>query len=281
MHGKFIRDLDEIKEGEKVEWTRDDIFEPIEKIKIDGKYFILTGTFTSGKRSTIEKLIKENGGIVKPRFSSDIDYLIVGEITSNGWKHGNYGTKIEKALDMKKKGYAIKIIHEQTLMRSLSDKVQDQNEEDSKLIKMFLSVEPIDHRIEINQYGEEKIVYLDDIVYDYLSTMKKSLQTRVKYFHERIREIRYFYEKLSNEERGKINKELPRLLRNYIHKSLVYNLKDIANHINSAQQIETKKRRLERSIDELYKMFGDFSKLSDFESKVQEFIKEQNTLIDK
>jgi DNA polymerase III epsilon subunit-like protein len=81
--------------------------------------FCLTGNFLLGLKDTCELKIKNRGGSVTGSITKKLDYLIIGSLGSDQWKHGNYGTKVEKALEYKLNGIPIKIIHEETLSKFL------------------------------------------------------------------------------------------------------------------------------------------------------------------
>jgi hypothetical protein len=48
-----------------------------------------------------------------------LTYLIVGGLGSPEWKHGSFGTKIEKAMQYKRQGLGIMIVHEDNWAQSL------------------------------------------------------------------------------------------------------------------------------------------------------------------
>jgi len=81
--------------------------------------FCLTGNFLLGHKDICELKIKNRGGLVAGSITKKLDYLIIGSLGSDQWKHGNYGTKVQKALEYKLNGIPIKIIHEETLSKFL------------------------------------------------------------------------------------------------------------------------------------------------------------------
>lgn len=81
-------------------------------IDIDGKTFCITGVLKSGSRSTLEKEIRDLGGIPTKTLTKKTDYLIVGDNGNKAWAFACYGRKVEKALDMRKSGHTISLIHE-------------------------------------------------------------------------------------------------------------------------------------------------------------------------
>ncbi len=74
--------------------------------------FCLTGDFVYAPRKVCESAIVSLGGNAKSAVSKKIDYLVVGGLGSNEWKHGSFGTKIDGAMRLKREGAPISIIHE-------------------------------------------------------------------------------------------------------------------------------------------------------------------------
>lgn len=93
-------------------------FDDVEAIAFQGNLFCLTGDFVLAPRSDCEQEIESRGGIVKKAVSKKVDYLIVGGLGSPEWKHGSFGTKIEHAIQLKREGVPIALIHENTWIES-------------------------------------------------------------------------------------------------------------------------------------------------------------------
>lgn len=75
--------------------------------------FCATGTFSFGQRSAVEKAIQLRGGAATKAPRAETSYVLVGSFVSPKWANGNYGTKIERALSLRKNGTAIAIIGEE------------------------------------------------------------------------------------------------------------------------------------------------------------------------
>jgi len=88
-------------------------------INFQDKIFCLTGTFNSGPKDSIEKQIIEKGGTCGKGVTSSTNYLIVGGFGSDAWKFGNYGGKVQKAMELKEKGKDIVIISEDDFLKQL------------------------------------------------------------------------------------------------------------------------------------------------------------------
>lgn len=89
------------------------IDDPAPEIIITGKSFIFTGTFTTGPRTTLQKIILDLGGDFHKTLKKTTNYLVIGDLGSNDWKHSSFGRKIEKAIYFRdERGADIKIVHE-------------------------------------------------------------------------------------------------------------------------------------------------------------------------
>jgi len=90
-------------------------------IDFDGKTFCVTGVLKSGNRSELENLISDLGGIPTKTVSKKTDYLIVGDNGNPAWAFACYGRKVEKALEMRKSGHQICLVHEFDFMDAVED----------------------------------------------------------------------------------------------------------------------------------------------------------------
>jgi len=90
-------------------------------IEIKNKTFCITGILKSGNRATIENQIKELGGNPVKNVTKETDYLIVGDNGNKAWAFACYGRKVEKALELRKSGHTITLIHEFDFMDILQD----------------------------------------------------------------------------------------------------------------------------------------------------------------
>lgn len=81
-------------------------------IELAGKTFCITGILKSGNRSSIENRITKLGGIPTRNVTKETDFLIVGDNGNKAWAFACYGRKVEKALELRKNGHTITLIHE-------------------------------------------------------------------------------------------------------------------------------------------------------------------------
>ena len=104
-------------------------------IDFNGKSFCLTGGFNSTSRSEVEEKIQNKGGLIAKGVTKKTDYLVIGGAGSDAYKFGNYGSKVNKAMQLQEKGGTIKIVSEEHLLELLEtacaccseDKVENMN----------------------------------------------------------------------------------------------------------------------------------------------------------
>ena len=102
---------------EKVETNLSPINDPQPRMEYEGKRFCFTGTFEWGKRKDCEEKVKNLGGRLGG-INKSLDYLVVGKYESESWIHGQYGRKIEKAMELRQ-NFPVAIISEEHWVASL------------------------------------------------------------------------------------------------------------------------------------------------------------------
>jgi len=252
---KHYQNLDEIQ---NIEFTRDDIFSKEENIKITGNLFVLTGTFTTGKREDIKKIIELAGGIVSKNLTLSIDYLVVGDIVSRDWKYGKYGSKIEKALKSN-----IKIISEHTLIKNINSE-NDLKKEDieKELFDIFLSIKPSPKQeiyIKINFDGK-----IEFITKEVTEVNMKNILSNLSKNIRNINFVRFYYEQLENKEKYKQS------IINSLIKSINTFFKENKDYITTPKTLTTKKRRYEKVISEIEEIIPKFKNSKFIQIKLDE-----------
>lgn len=101
------------------------ILAPVTSLKeeitsVTNKHVCLSGNFSHGRKSDVEKIIKQSGGIIDSDVKRITDILIIGDYESQAYAHGNYGTKVRKAMDYCSRGCNITIIKEKEFFNSLN-----------------------------------------------------------------------------------------------------------------------------------------------------------------
>jgi NAD-dependent DNA ligase len=97
-------------------------FDDTDDIDFEGTNFCVTGEFVLGPRERCIDEIRNRGGVIRGTVSGTTDYLIVGGMGSDEWKHGSFGTKIQKAIEYRAAGKPILIIHEDRWAAALFNK---------------------------------------------------------------------------------------------------------------------------------------------------------------
>ncbi|WP_330746378.1 BRCT domain-containing protein [Chryseobacterium sp. CP-77] len=82
------------------------------EIIFENKTFCITGILSRGNRSELQEAITNKGGISVNSISKKTDYLIIGDTNNACWSYSCYGRKVEKALDLRKSGHTIILVHE-------------------------------------------------------------------------------------------------------------------------------------------------------------------------
>jgi hypothetical protein len=85
-----------------------------------GNSFCFTGTMSGLKRTQAEREVRARGGLTCDVVNERLTYLVVGDIPSPGWKHGDYGRKIEKARNLASQTSGLpKLVPEGAFMEAL------------------------------------------------------------------------------------------------------------------------------------------------------------------
>jgi hypothetical protein len=82
------------------------------KITFDKSTFCFTGASVRAKRSEFATMVEKVGGVFSLKMRADVDYLIYGAAGNQCWAYSCYGRKVERAIDMRRQGDSILIIHE-------------------------------------------------------------------------------------------------------------------------------------------------------------------------
>ncbi|MDD3364133.1 MAG: BRCT domain-containing protein [Syntrophomonas sp.] len=77
-----------------------------------GNLFCFTGVSSKAKRSDIKAIVESKGGIFKNTVVKDTTYLIVGNGGNPCWVFSCYCRKVEQAVNLRKAGHGILIVHE-------------------------------------------------------------------------------------------------------------------------------------------------------------------------
>ncbi|WKN21515.1 BRCT domain-containing protein [Azotobacter vinelandii] len=93
--------------------------DPEPEIAWNERIFVFTGVMAFGPRKECERLVRERGGAIGSGVSKKIDYLVVGSVGNEQWRHSSYGTKIIRAVELREAGTPIAIVGEEQWQRVL------------------------------------------------------------------------------------------------------------------------------------------------------------------
>ncbi len=82
------------------------------EILFAGKLFCFTGRSEKSSRKELAELVRRLGGGAIPRVNKDVNYLVIGGEGNKSWAFSCYGRKVEQAIDLRKRGRTIQIVHE-------------------------------------------------------------------------------------------------------------------------------------------------------------------------
>ena len=86
--------------------------EPEPPIVFERRNFCFTGVFDFGARSECQSVTADQGGVCIKGITKKLDYLVIGNIGSDAWRHSSFGAKIAKAVDYRDSGIPISIVSE-------------------------------------------------------------------------------------------------------------------------------------------------------------------------
>lgn len=111
-----------VKTGLSKSFTLPGICAMCPDVEFDGRIFTFTGTSTKATRNQIVEQITGLGAVFSPNVTSQSHYLVVGAGGNPCWAFSCYGRKVEKAVDFRKSGGTILIIHESDFWDAVADK---------------------------------------------------------------------------------------------------------------------------------------------------------------
>jgi hypothetical protein len=74
--------------------------------------FCFTGVSSKYKRAELEALVRDMGGQALAAVSAKLNYLVIGAEGNPCWAFACYGRKVEKAVELRRKGVRLVILHE-------------------------------------------------------------------------------------------------------------------------------------------------------------------------
>lgn len=92
------------------------------EIRFEGSRFCFTGASARYTRSQFASAVSRFGGQVVASVSAKLDYLVVGADGNPCWAYACYGRKVARAVELRKAGARLLIVHENDLHDAISDR---------------------------------------------------------------------------------------------------------------------------------------------------------------
>lgn len=91
------------------------------EIEFEGSKFCFTGASSRYTRSQLSDTVTRLGGEVVPSLSAKVKYLVIGADGNPCWAYACYGRKVEKAVELRKAGVRVLIVHENDFHDAVAD----------------------------------------------------------------------------------------------------------------------------------------------------------------
>ncbi|RDX35035.1 NAD-dependent DNA ligase [Kangiella sp. HD9-110m-PIT-SAG06] len=91
------------------------------EIVFEESLFCVTGASGSYSRKEFFEVIESLGGKTTKNLTQKVNYLIIGSEGNPCWAYACYGRKVEKAINMRKKGLPLVIVHENDFHDAMLD----------------------------------------------------------------------------------------------------------------------------------------------------------------
>jgi NAD-dependent DNA ligase len=91
------------------------------EIIFENSVFCFTGASHRYRRSQFEELVEQLGGIPASSVTNKLNYLVIGSEGNPCWAFACYGRKVEKAVELRKQGARILIVHENDFHDAVAD----------------------------------------------------------------------------------------------------------------------------------------------------------------
>lgn len=87
------------------------------------RVFCFTGSSERGPRTQLASVVTSLGGKLHPRLTNDSHYLVVGADGNPCWAYACYGRKVEDAVQRRRNGQKLLIVHEYDFWDAVEDSV--------------------------------------------------------------------------------------------------------------------------------------------------------------
>lgn len=90
------------------------------EIEFPEKTYCFTGAFSRYTRNDVSRMAKSLGAKVLGNVSKKVDYLVIGSEGNPCWAYACYGRKVEYAVNLRKGGHHILLVHENDFLDALA-----------------------------------------------------------------------------------------------------------------------------------------------------------------
>lgn len=91
------------------------------EIEFQGSKFCFTGASSKYTRASLTSTVEKLGGEVSPSVTKQVRYLVIGADGNPCWAYACYGRKVEKAVELRKQGVRVLIVHENDFHDAVAD----------------------------------------------------------------------------------------------------------------------------------------------------------------
>ncbi len=91
------------------------------EVSFVNRLYCFTGKSRRATRREMAELIESLGGAFNPSVRHELDYLIIGADGNPAWAFACYGRKVELAMNYRKEGYPIVLVHENDFWDAVAD----------------------------------------------------------------------------------------------------------------------------------------------------------------
>jgi NAD-dependent DNA ligase len=90
-------------------------------ITFNASTFCFTGESSKYSRAELSALVRQLGGEAIPSVTAKLNYLIIGADGNPCWAYACYGRKVERAVELRRKGAKVLLVHENDFHDAIAD----------------------------------------------------------------------------------------------------------------------------------------------------------------
>jgi len=91
------------------------------EISFPNSIFCFTGSSPKYTRSEFAKIVEGLNGWFSKSLTQEVDYLVIGAQANPCWAYACYGRKVEKAVELRKQGFKLLLVHENDFLDAVAD----------------------------------------------------------------------------------------------------------------------------------------------------------------